>query len=302
MSMQVNIAPFEEQHLQPLRELFASYFPAEDRLLSAAYTRWLYAENPYGAARMVYVESESAWVGFMAMVPVDLVRQAERARAYYVVNVLVHPRHQGHNLFGRMITAAREAVTAEGSALLGHPNDLALKAWQRARMHFQDPLRPSLALPAGFKRPLQFCVIATAEELPGPAEVAATVAGSSPGWRVRPTMQYLDWRYLRHPTNHYHLQSLQHRGEIVGLQVTRQVRGPLALLIDQFVPPALERSATRCLPFPTFCFRPRPRTQASWKVTAPLPWKKQLPFFFTYPAVPTSASSLEDFGLSASDF
>lgn len=302
MDVSVAIQPFTEQHLQPLKQLFASYFPAGDRLLTAEYNRWLYADNPFGTARMVHIESGGDWAAFMAMVPVSLARREEQARGYFVVNVLVHPKFQGYNLFGRMIRAAREAVTAEEAALLGHPNELALKAWQRAKMHFHDSLRPSLALPVLYQGRLHASSISNSAQLQPAAQAAAQVVATGDGWRVNATPEYLEWRYLRHPTNRYHVQALHQKQAVVGLQVAKQVRAGVAMLIDQFVPPQFEQAATRRLPFPTLCFRPQARIAANWRSAPRLPWKKELPFFFTYAATPAPASSLEQFGLSASDF
>ena len=53
MSIGVSIEDFNSSQFEQLAALFASYFPAGDKLLSRDYTEWLYAKNPYGPAKMV---------------------------------------------------------------------------------------------------------------------------------------------------------------------------------------------------------------------------------------------------------
>ena len=84
----------------------------------------------------------------MAMISVILVRRSAQLPGYCVVNFLVHPDFRGQNIFGRMIASAIEMVASENAVLVGYPNDMALKFWQRAAMHFQTPLRPCLVAPS----------------------------------------------------------------------------------------------------------------------------------------------------------
>ena len=302
MSLEVSIEDYANHQHGPLFELFASYFQPDDRLLTATYTRWLYAANPFGPARMVRVTEGERWVGFMAMVPVELARRGQRLRAYYVVNVLVHPQFHGKNLFGRMITAAQASVTVDGAALMGHPNDMALKSWQRAHMHFHEPLRPSLALPVPWGRGVSASTVREVGQLDASDSVLADIASQSESWCVAATPEYLDWRYLRHPSNAYEVQVLAVRGTPVGVQITKRVRPGVRLLVDQFVQRQQTRGAIGLLPPLTLCFWPESRTREQAGAVLPLPWKKRLPFFLTRNSDPEESASVARLGLSASDF
>ena len=302
MSLEVSIENYADKDLEPMFELFASYFPADDRLLTSAYTRWLYAENPFGPALMVRVTEGERWVGFMAMVPVELARCGKPLRTYYVVNVLVHPQFHGKHLFGRMITAAKALVTAEGAALMGHPNDMALKSWQRARMHFHEPLRPSLALPVPWGRGVSASIVKEVGQLNASASVLADVAAQSQSWCVAATPEYLDWRYLRHPSNTYGVQVLAARGAPAGVQITKRVRPGVRLLVDQFVHAQQTRAAIGLLPPFTLCFWPESLTRENVGAVLSLPWKKRIPFFLTRSLDPEESASVARLGLSASDF
>lgn len=302
MSIEVSIENYADNQLGPLFELFGSYFQPDDRLLTAAYTRWLYAENPFGLARMVKVTEGERWVGFMAMIPVELVRRGERLRAYYVVNVLVHPEFHGKQLFGRMISAAKKLVTDEAAVLMGHPNDMALKSWQRANMHFHDVLKPGLVAPRLGTRGMSASNVVDIKQLQTALPLLTAEAAEAQKWSLAVTSDYVSWRFLRHPTNTYRVQLLESNGVPAAILVTRKVRPGINLLVDQFT---LERHAVDalgCLPWFTIYFRPKSSMREFSGSLWALPVKKQIPFFFTYYQQPFAAGDVMNLGLSASDF
>lgn len=302
MNLDVSIEDYGDHQLPSLFELFSSYFKPDDRLLTAAYTQWLYADNPFGLARMVKVTEGRRWVGFMALIPVQLTRQGESLRAFFVVNVLVHPAFHGKHLFGRMITAAQKLAEAEGAALMGHPNDMALKSWQRARMHFHEALRPSLAWPRLWARGMSAHRVRKAGQLQEIAGVLTSVATQSASWRVAATPAYLDWRYLQQPSNTYSLQILTAQAAPAGVQVTKRVRPGVWLLMDQFVSAEHAQFATSLLPPLTLCFWPDSITHEMSGSVWALPWKKRIPVFFTRSLAPEAPTGVARLGLSASDF
>lgn len=302
MSYEVSITEFDHSQLDHLKVLFGSHFPPEDRLLTDAYSHWLYGGNPFGRARMVTVVEDGRWIGFMAMIPVDLVKRDARQSAYYVVNVLVHPQHHGKNLFRHMITAAKEFFTAENAALMGHPNDMALKFWQRARMHFHEPLRPSLTWPALFSFRVKMRTVQTLEALTPVLSAVHELSNKTAQWKVSATADYLDWRYLQHPTTRYHVQLIEVNGVPAGVQISKKVRPGVHLLVDQFVNQHTVKAATRGLPWLTVNFRPESVTRQLAGAVWPLPWKKRIPFFCTHYQHPFSAEDVMNLGLSASDF
>ncbi|MES2785431.1 MAG: hypothetical protein V4684_08205 [Pseudomonadota bacterium] len=302
MSAEVSIDAYSDAHIAPMFELFASHFSPDDRLLTTAYTNWLYVLNPFGRALMVKVTDGDRWIGFMAMVPAELKSRFGRRRAYYAVNALVHPKHQGKNIFGRMIAAARDRTVAEDAALLGHPNQIAVKTWQRARAHFHEALRPSLALPAFGRRGLCATEVNSIEDLKRAGAFLDEITAQSESWRLAVTAEYLDWRYLRHPSSNYRIQLLDLGGAPMGVQMTKRVRPGLHLLIDQFVQADQVLAATRQLPWLTLCFLPESVTLECAGAVWPLPWKKRIPFFLTYGVEASDAKSFARMGLSASDF
>ena len=201
-----------------------------------------------------------------------------------------------------MITAAKALVTAEGAALMGHPNDMALKSWQRARMHFQEPLRPSLALPVPWGSGVSASTVKELGQLDASSSMLADIASQSQGWCVAAKPEYLDWRYLRHPSNKYDVQLLAARGSPVGVQITKRVQLGARLLVDQFVQAQQTRAAIGLLPPLTICFWPESLTRENVGAVLLLPWKKRIPFFLTRSPDPEESATVARLGLSASDF
>ncbi|MBU0791820.1 MAG: hypothetical protein KKC55_15320, partial [Gammaproteobacteria bacterium] len=169
----------------------------------------------------------------MALIPATLVKRDASMCAYYAVNVLVHPSHHGKNIFGRMIAAAKELVVREGSALMGHPNEMALKSWQRAEMHFHTPLMPSLVAPSP-----SFGMRSSRVDHPGQlgaccASLKAQAEDSSK-WQLDVSSDYIAWRYLNHPVNIYSVRRVDVGKNPVGLVIVRRMKVGIHLLLDYF--------------------------------------------------------------------
>ncbi|MDR3453488.1 MAG: GNAT family N-acetyltransferase [Rhodoferax sp.] len=302
MSIEVSIDDFDMSQFDQLAALFGSYFPPDDKLLSKVYVEWLYAKNPYGLARMVKAVEGDQWIGFMAMIPVHLVRCDARLVAYYVVNVLVHPRHHGKNIFGRMITSAKDLVTAEHAVLMGHPNDMALKSWQRAGMHFHNSLKPCLVVPTLRAKGVRTSNVDDVKQLQPMLPTLNAQTLRAERWSLSVTEEYINWRYLGHPTNAYRIQLLEVEGASAGFLVSRKVRPGISLLVDQFVLDRYAVDGLRQLPWCTVSFRPESSMREFSKSLWPLPLKKQIPFFATHYQQPFTALDVSNLGLSASDF
>lgn len=302
MKIEVSIEDFNVSQFDQLVALFGSYFPPDDKLLTKGYAEWLYAKNPFGLARMVKAVEGDRWVGFMALIPVHLVRRDARLVAYYVVNVLVHPEYHGKHIFGRMITAAKELVEAEKAVLMGHPNDMALKSWQRARMHFHDPLRPSLVVPKLLARGVRVRRLVDIEQLQSVLPALSAQALLAERWNIAVTAEYVSWRYLTHPANKYLIQLIEVNRVPAGFFVSKKVRPAIRLLVDQFMLDQHAAGGFSRLPWLTISFKPEASAREYAGSLWPLPAKKQLPFFFTHYQQPSTARDVMNLGLSASDF
>jgi hypothetical protein len=302
MSIEVQIHDFNTSQFDQLAALFGSYFQPGDKLLTKSYTDWLYGSNPFGPARLVAAVEADRWIGFMALIPVHLVRRNARLVAYYVVNVLVHPEYHGKHIFGRMITVAKKFVTAEDAVLMGHPNDMALKSWQRARMHFHDPLKPHLVVPSLRAKGVRAHDVGDLKQLQAVLPALSEQALEAERWQLAVSEDYVNWRYLGHPINTYRTQLVEVKATPVGFLVSRKVRPGINLLVDQFMLERYAADALGCLPWFTISFRPKSSMREFSRSLWPLPVRKQIPFFCTHYQQPFTVGDVMNLGLSASDF
>ncbi len=284
-----------------LRTLFASYFEPGNKLLTSEYIEWLYGRNPFGRARMVVASEGSTWVGFMAMIPANLIKHSGSLKVYYVVNVLVHPDHHGKNIFGRMIVAAKDLVAKEGAALMGHPNEMAIKSWRRAEMRFQPPLLPSLVLPWR-SSDAQAVRIDRSNQLESCCARVKAQAELSKYWSLDISGDYVSWRYLKHPVNRYRLSRVDVNGAPVGLVVSRRMKFGIHLVLDYFFIDGHERTILSACPMVSVAFQAREPSAALKLPKVALPLKKQMPFFFTHYGSDVNGADLGQIGLSLSDF
>jgi GNAT superfamily N-acetyltransferase len=302
MSLDISIEQFDIRHFGRLAELFGSYFKLGDKLLDSTYSKWLYGQNPFGSSRMVIASDAGRWVGFMAMVPAHLFKQGTQVIVYYVVNVLVHPEFHGKHVFGRMITAAKELAQKQNTVLMGHPNDMAIKSWQRSKMHFVEPLRAGLVVPRFHPRGVEVVEVTRIDQLLPVWPMLKAQIFHADHWCLGVTGDYVAWRYLTHPVNQYRIQRVDVAGSSVGFMVTKKVRPGVSLLVDQFLVDCHTSTALACLPWLTVSFRPQTVMRELSGAIWPLPIKKQLPFFFTKCEQPANASDVMYLGLSTSDF
>ena len=302
MTQKVEIHEFSPEMMTRLVALFGTYFAPDDRLLSAEYNSWLYLDNPFGVAKAVTVSENGEWIGFMALVPLELQRSTGILSAYFVVNVLVHPLHHGKNIFGRMIGAARDYARDRDCALMGHPNDMALKSWQRAGMNFLSPLRVSWPAPSPWARAIKRRVVRSLDSSDPLWQTLELQRKAATGWQVRVSPDFLTWRFLQHPTNSYQLELLETDGVSIGIRILKEMRHGIRILVDSFVLSSYERRGLRGLPWRTLAMRPRNNGAVDSRGFLFLPLKKQIPFFLTYDAAPIGFDEVADIGLTGSDF
>lgn len=302
MNIEIFRNEFDMGLFDQMSALFGSYFPLEDKLLDRNYTQWLYVDNPFGRACIVIAVESGRWVGFMALIPVELVKKDLRLVAYYVVNVLVHPQFQGKHIFGRMIAEAKKLVTSENAALMGHPNALALKAWQRAGMHFHEALQPNLIFPRLFSSRMRTTEVTDIGQLQPVLSKFHAQNEQTECCEIAVSDEYINWRYLCHPTNIYRVQLVKVDNDAVGFVITKRVRPGVSLLLDAFMLDRYFADGLGCLPWFTVAFMPMSLTKEFRGSLWSLPLKKQIPFFLTHYQQPFTDHDVINIGLSASDF
>src|SRR5208282_2791315 len=303
MSINCSTSTFDISQFCSLEDLFSDHFAPHDKVLSKTYSEWLYLNNPFGPAKIVTAteEEDGRWLGFMAMVPVCLARRDEVRTAYFVVNVLVQRKHRGKNIFGMMIEKAMEFVKTERAMLMGHPNSMAYGAWQRAAMHFQPSLKCYFVIPTIVHWNATISEVRKVSGLEQFINALNEQAGKSQEWQVILSVDYLEWRYLRHPTNDYCLRAINVKKNPVGIIASKKMHASLNMLIDQFALNSYMEASLGGAPRFTVAFLPEALTRGCRRLWA-VPTRKALPFFCTDYEKPIGGSEVMRLGLSVSDF
>jgi GNAT superfamily N-acetyltransferase len=305
MSINCSTSTFDISQFTSLLNLFSEDFPPHDKVLSRSYSEWLYLNNPFGPAKIVTAkeDEDGRWLGFMAMVPVRLTRRGEVRTGYFVVNVLVQRKQRGKNIFGMMIEKAMEHVKTERAIIMGHPNLMAYGAWERAAMHFQPTLKSYFVIPIPKFAQWNTSVLEV-RKLNGLGQFIKMFneqRRQSQELQVILSEDYLEWRYLRHPTNHYRLRAVSIKQDPVGFTVSRKVHANLNMLIDRFTLNGYMEASLSTAPLFTVALLPEALTQGCRRLWA-VPTRKMLRFFCTDYEKPIGGSEVMRLGLSASDF
>jgi GNAT superfamily N-acetyltransferase len=300
--IEITIDPFDTCHLARHDELFGIAFSPGEPLRNKAYVSWLYRENPFGLARMVKAVEAGRWVGFMAMIPLLLVRRDVQVPGYCVVNVVVHPSYRGQNIFGRMIASAIQLTSSEHAVLVGYPNNMALKSWQRAGMHFQTPLKLFLAVPTLPVKVVHIREIVDIDTLKPSLVLLREQALQGERWSPFLSADYVRWRYLQHPVHTYRVQQVEVGGAPAGFVVSRRARARFNVLVGEFAIDRFAAQALRNLPLLTVALKPEMSTRELHRALWPLPLKKRIPFFCTHYQQRFEGRDTEALGLSMSDF
>ena len=302
MNLEYSVEEFSERMIPRVQELFASYFPPGNRLLTADYNRWLYLENPLGAAQAVIAQQDGQWVGFMALLPVQLERRGESLPTFFAVNLLVHPEHQGKKIFGSMIGVAGTYARQCNAAMMGHPNAAALKGWQRGGMQFRNALVPSWPLPQLGPAGLQRSSVHRVDGASALWKSLAAQRAAGDKWQVSISPEFFSWRYLIHPTNRYRVDVIQVNGNAVGLQVFKPMKYGLQVMVDSFVLEPHEHEVRKGLPWRTLAMKQQGERGRVDNGFVFLPPKKVIPFFLTCECRDIQTADLTQLGLTASDF
>ena len=194
-----------------------------------------------------------------------------------------------------------EYVKTERAILMGHPNSMAYGAWQRAAMHFQPPLKSYFVIPTIVHWNTTISEVRKVGGLEQFINVLNEQGRKSQEWQVILSEDYLEWRYLRHPTNDYCFRAINVKKDPVGFIVSKKVHASLNMLIDQFTLNGYMEASLGGAPLFTVAFLPEAFTQGCRRLWA-VPTRKAIPFFCTDYEKPIGGLEVMRLGLSASDF
>ena len=302
MSIEISCREYERDDCDNIIELFSTEFARDDRLLMRSYVEWLYELNPFGVATIITAAINKKTVGFLAMIPVVLLRMGLERKAYYVVNVLVDKNFRGNNIFGKMIVTAQHQARLEGALLMGHPNKAAIKSWQRAEMQFRKPLQLHWAIPCfnGFSK-YKFYNINVGTEISAFAACYNEESYNTSFYKIYLSSDYLLWRFINHPVTKYNITVMEDAKKCVSLFISKEIMPSIQLCIDVFCLEKYKRYRYCAAPFTTVSLVSRADAYDIGGLYA-VPFGKSLPFFCTDTRDAVEMNSTDRLGLSITDF
>lgn len=279
MDLQIIAEEANETHFDKLNTLNTTFYDENHSILNTKYLEWLYILNPAGKATLIIVEEDEAYIGVMALIPVELTSNGQIQKACYAVNVLSHPEHRKKNLFIKMIRFTKEYLAEKNIWLLGHPNKNAIPGWKRQKMKFRDSLCPYLCKPKLPFSSLKSTRIKTIDQLNQLPSTFWSMINTNGTVDIKNSPEFISWRYLDSVAVKYKV-NLISKGDIpIGINVCRAYKGPVNLMVHYFSKHELLNDVIK-VSSPTILMSPNESiyNNALWK----LPIKgKDIPFFLT---------------------
>jgi GNAT superfamily N-acetyltransferase len=300
--MRLETKSFDSTMLPQVLSLFANEFASYDKLLQPGYLQWLYECNPFGTAKIVQAFEGKVLIGFLAMIPVQLIVSEEVREAFHIVNVLVHPRYQGKKVFARMITSVSEVAASNKALLIGYPNPRSVGSWKRAGMQFHEPLVPKLIAPSRKRAGFRSDEVSDMTHLSKVLRELELKRAERQYLRVRLSPEFIAWRYVSHPTKKYRIQLVWRKSEAAGLLITERFYPGISLTLDHILSDGVEAECLSFLPWLTVVLEPAVLEPKVATRNLRLPVKKRIPVFCTDYARALPIGTARKLGASVSDF
>lgn len=204
----ITIRPYRRDDLQDVLELLRLTL-GETRVLqrTPSLFAWKHLDNPFGRSIMIVAEDRGRIIGFRAFMRWVLeVPTGERVKCARPVDTATHPDYRRMGVFRRLTIEAVETAIADGVALLFNTPNPRSGAGYLSMGWDQVGGLPLLIRPS--LRVLWRGSAPHSHELrgdPPQAELPLLQAWArSPlGLRTPRDAEYLEWRFLRHPTASY---------------------------------------------------------------------------------------------------
>ena len=226
--MEIKIKEFEDSLIDELICLRKSFYSRDDLLLDQSYIRWLYEKNTSGKTKLAIATEEGKFIGMIALIPIPIMQSGKTIIGYFAAHVLVHPDHNGKNIFIKLIRHAVKFITNSNSILIGHPNQLAIPGWTRAKMEFLPSLNYYTTKPSfdfSYRnRPLQ-----NISEL---KKILSSKVICNDTVQVNLSAEFIEWRYIDCPNNTYKVNVVEYRGKIIGIIVYKVIKQFIKVIMD----------------------------------------------------------------------
>jgi hypothetical protein len=237
-------------------------------LTNPDYFDWQYQQNPKGNSVIITVKDENknnAIVGVNAFVPMEFILNKKQVNCYLSCNSIINPDYRGKGIFTQLISKIPEIFsTKDFSIIYGIPNKNSTKIFSKNQFLEISKL-PLLIKPLNlssyFKSPISKIIkpfdvfwkpknLMTSDiqllDKSFSVEFEDLIKKSLhrlPIFQFR-TKEFLQWRYMNHPTRNYQILTLRNATKLVGYIITREMQifsKKVGIIVDFLVDPNIEQ-------------------------------------------------------------
>ena len=235
----------------------------ECELTNPSYFDWEYQQNPNGDAVIITVKDEdknNAIVGVNAFLPIKFIVNQRQVNCFLSCNSIIDPDYRGRGIFTQLVTKIPEIFsTKECSVIYGIPNINSTKIFSKNQFleisklpllikplnlsHYNLPLSKILKPFDIFWKPNNVTTSnVTLLKKSFTSEFDDLIKKSLnrfPIFQFR-SKEFLQWRYINHPTRNYQILTLNHESKLIGYVITREMdifSKKIGIIVDFLIDP-----------------------------------------------------------------
>lgn len=237
-------------------------------LANPDYFDWQYQQNPKGNSVIITVKDENknnAIVGVNAFLPMEFILNKKQVNCFLSCNSIIDPDYRGMGIFTQLVLKIPEIFsTKEFSIIYGIPNLNSTKIFSKNQFLEISKLplliKP-LSLSSYFKSPLSKIMkyfdifwkpkysMTTDIQLLDKSftsefdDLIKKSLDRLPIFHFR-TKEFLQWRYMNHPTRNYQILTLKNSSKLIGYVITREMSifsKKVGVIVDFLVDPNHEQ-------------------------------------------------------------
>jgi len=237
-------------------------------LTSSDYFNWQYLQNPNGKAIIITVkdpDNNNAIVGVNAFLPTTFIFHEKPLKCYLSCNSIIHPDYRNKGIFTQLVSKIPEIFsTKKSSFIYGIPNSNSTKIF--SKNHFLEiakvplivrPLNLSLYFKSPFSKIIKpfdffwkpkssssFDIKLLVNPFNDEFEKLIKKSSNNSSLFHFKNKEFLQWRYMDHPTRNYEIFTLNHDSKLIGYVITRKMNifsKKLGIIVDLVFDPEYEQ-------------------------------------------------------------
>jgi GNAT superfamily N-acetyltransferase len=188
-------------------KILTLYQEANNREMTLAHWHWKFAENPFGGAIIKLLFDGDKLIGHYAVMPMDVLVQGTSVKAALSANTMTHPDYRRRGIFVYLAEETYKQCRQEGIKFVyGFPNQNSYHGFVKRLMWrgFGNIIVLERDLPVRGKRAiLNEAKLHAVDRFDERVTLLWNQVKSDYNIIVTRTENYLNWRFVRHPTVSY---------------------------------------------------------------------------------------------------